>query len=400
MTGPGRLAADRDPRHRAGPVLRRHLLPARAAPRHAQLPHGAGGDRRLMADPAQRDRRGLGEDPGGARRPPGGSIPSDGAARRRRCSTAPSPRSEASADLSNGGFGGAPKFPPASALEFLLARGEREVATRTLDAHGLRRHQRPDRRRLRPLLGRRPLAGPPLREDALRQRPARPRLPARLPGARARALARGLRGDPGLDAGRDARPRGRVLLGARRRLGGRGGPLLRLDRATRRARCSAPPGIEACRCRSSPGGASAPRATSRARTCSTSRPDPRPIPPAGLARAREALARAALRRVRARGSTTSASAHGTRWRSPRSPTPARCSAATTTSTPPAPAPEFVLDEMRDDEGRLLRSWKEGRGQDRRLPRGPRLPARGAARPLRGDLRAALVRRGRGAGRRR
>ena len=38
------------------------------------------------------------------------------------------------ADMVNGGFGGAPKFPPASAIEFLLARGETEVTTRTLDA--------------------------------------------------------------------------------------------------------------------------------------------------------------------------------------------------------------------------------------------------------------------------
>jgi uncharacterized protein len=38
------------------------------------------------------------------------------------------------ADRERGGFGGAPKFPPASALELLLARGEREVAERTLDA--------------------------------------------------------------------------------------------------------------------------------------------------------------------------------------------------------------------------------------------------------------------------
>jgi uncharacterized protein len=38
------------------------------------------------------------------------------------------------ADTRNGGFGGAPKFPPASVLEFLMARGEREHVTRTLDA--------------------------------------------------------------------------------------------------------------------------------------------------------------------------------------------------------------------------------------------------------------------------
>ncbi|MFL5901076.1 MAG: thioredoxin domain-containing protein [Solirubrobacterales bacterium] len=38
------------------------------------------------------------------------------------------------ADLERGGFGGAPKFPPASALELLLARDEPEPVERTLDA--------------------------------------------------------------------------------------------------------------------------------------------------------------------------------------------------------------------------------------------------------------------------
>ncbi|HEV7770860.1 MAG TPA: thioredoxin domain-containing protein, partial [Solirubrobacterales bacterium] len=38
------------------------------------------------------------------------------------------------ADRQRGGFGGAPKFPPASALELLLARGETEVVEETLDA--------------------------------------------------------------------------------------------------------------------------------------------------------------------------------------------------------------------------------------------------------------------------
>jgi uncharacterized protein len=39
-----------------------------------------------------------------------------------------------SADRVRGGFGGAPKFPPASALELLLAHGEHEHVERTLDA--------------------------------------------------------------------------------------------------------------------------------------------------------------------------------------------------------------------------------------------------------------------------
>jgi uncharacterized protein len=38
------------------------------------------------------------------------------------------------ADRQRGGFGGAPKFPPASALELLLARGETEIPELTLDA--------------------------------------------------------------------------------------------------------------------------------------------------------------------------------------------------------------------------------------------------------------------------
>jgi uncharacterized protein YyaL (SSP411 family) len=38
------------------------------------------------------------------------------------------------ADMEHGGFGGAPKFPPASALELLLARGVTDIVERTLDA--------------------------------------------------------------------------------------------------------------------------------------------------------------------------------------------------------------------------------------------------------------------------
>jgi len=41
---------------------------------------------------------------------------------------------EAAADIERGGFGGAPKFPPASALELLSARGEMTIVERTLDA--------------------------------------------------------------------------------------------------------------------------------------------------------------------------------------------------------------------------------------------------------------------------
>jgi uncharacterized protein len=43
-------------------------------------------------------------------------------------------RLQMAADRARGGFGGAPKFPPASAIELLLARGETEIPELTLDA--------------------------------------------------------------------------------------------------------------------------------------------------------------------------------------------------------------------------------------------------------------------------
>ena len=134
------------------------------------------------------------------------------------------------ADPRNGGFGGAPKFPPAASLEFLLARGETEIVARTLDAMacggihdqvggGFARYA-VDARWLVPHFEKM------LYDNALLAR-------AYLHGFQAlgqEPLARGLRAHAGLDAPRDARPRGRLLLGARRRLRGRGGPLLRLGR--------------------------------------------------------------------------------------------------------------------------------------------------------------------------
>ena len=89
-----------------------------------------------------------------------------------------------------GGFGGAPKFPPASTLELLLRRGELDLVTKTLDAMaaggmydlvggGFHRYSVDER-----------LARPALREDALRQRAARPRVPARVGRDRRGALPR------------------------------------------------------------------------------------------------------------------------------------------------------------------------------------------------------------------
>ena len=53
--------------------------------------------------------------------------------RSRSISLRPPSGLQAAFDRSNGGFGGAPKFPPASALEFLLDRGQNDPVRLTLD---------------------------------------------------------------------------------------------------------------------------------------------------------------------------------------------------------------------------------------------------------------------------
>ena len=167
----------------------------------------------------------------------GGALlePSERAARGGPRSTRRSRPCARSYDRAHGGFGGAPKFPPASAIEFLLRRGERDMSAAHPARDGGRRHLRPGRRRLPPLHGGRRWLVPHfekmLYDNALLAR-------AYLHGwqvTRRPAVAARCRGDPRLGAAGDARAGGRLLLGARRRLRGRGGPLLRVD-ARRAAR--------------------------------------------------------------------------------------------------------------------------------------------------------------------
>ena len=209
-------------------------------------------------------------------------------------------------DSVNGGWGGAPKFPQASVIEFLLRA--RRAADGAADAalDGRRRHLRPGRRRLLALQRRRALDRPALREDALRQRAARARLPARLPGQRRRAAAAHRRGDARLGAARDARARGRLLQRARRRLRGRRGQVLRLERST-----SCAPRWATTPTPRSPGSARPSAATSRART-SSSRAAPEPPPEQRDADPRARCSTSRARSACARASTTSAWPPGTR----------------------------------------------------------------------------------------
>ena len=238
MTGAGRLADERVPDPRRDPVLVRHLLPARAAPGAAELAERAA---------LRSARRGTSSARRSARRPAAIVERLRGAAALKPPEAEIDPGSLDAAvdalrklyDPEHGGFGRAPKFPPSSVIEFLLGRGEREMALHTLRRMACGRHVRPDRRRLRPLLGRPHLARPALREDALRQRAARPRVPARLAGHRRAAVRARVPRDARLGARRAAPGGGRVRLRARRRLRGRRGQVLRLDARRRSTRCSA-----------------------------------------------------------------------------------------------------------------------------------------------------------------
>ena len=119
---PRRLADDGVPDARTAAVLRRHLLPARAPPRHAVVPPGAGGGRpRPGASGAARSQRAAAAladalQRGGGRRAVGRAArPSERADRRRcRCCARSTTREF-------GGFGGAPKFPPPRRVELPAA---------------------------------------------------------------------------------------------------------------------------------------------------------------------------------------------------------------------------------------------------------------------------------------
>ena len=124
-----------------------------------------------------------------------------------------------SLDPYEGGFGDAPKFPQPMAWTSCYSIGG-APATEAADGRhlhpgqdGPRRHLRPARRRLSPLLHRRPLARAALREDALRQRATGAHLSPRLADDRRSRAAANRRGDAGLCAARDDGPQRRATEG-------------------------------------------------------------------------------------------------------------------------------------------------------------------------------------------
>ena len=190
---PRRLADVGLPDARPQAVLRRDLLPADRLPRDARLPARA--PRACTRPGTSAGARSTGSAGRDDRAAPGdrAALPPTGRARSTpRCSTRPRGRCARAFDPTHGGFGSAPKFPHPMDLKVLLRQH-----ARTGDAHALHmvRHtlDKMARGGIYDHLGGGfarystddALAGPALREDALRQRPAGVGLPRSLPGDRA-----------------------------------------------------------------------------------------------------------------------------------------------------------------------------------------------------------------------
>ena len=343
-------------------VLRRHLLPAAAAPRPALVRSAARGDQRHVDARPRAGARGRGShhDRAGraadrARRRGAGSQ--RGAARRR-----PVP-STALASAVRRGAGRVRRRAEVPAVDGARAAAAPSRAHRRrpcarhgrghVRGDGSRRHVRPARRRLRALLGRRRVGRAALREDALRQRAAAARLPALV--ARDRLAARGARRarDRRVPAARPALARGRLRLRARRRHRGRRGQayawtpeqlvdVLGVEDGERAAPLLARHRARHLRARRV-GAAAAPRSRRRA----------------AVGRRTPAAARRARRAACSRVATTRSSRRGTAWRSRRSPRRVRCWRSRGGSTPPRPPPTCSSPCTSTTRGRLRRVSRDG-----------------------------------------
>ena len=125
-------------------------------------------------------------------------------------------------DATNGGFGGAPKYPRPVALEYLMRyslRGENEgcldMTMHRSGRHGKRRNPRSAWWRLSSLCDRRRMARAPFREDAVRPVATSTRLPARVPDHAQRRLCSNDAGYAGFRLARNVKSDGWLLFGPR-----------------------------------------------------------------------------------------------------------------------------------------------------------------------------------------
>ena len=343
----------------------------------------------------------------GGRRPSGdgGGRPSAAAAQqpldrrsRRASSSAPS-------TTVDGGLRRAPKFPSNLPIRLLL-RYHRRTGDADAAAHGQRSRlekmaaggmARSARRRISPLLDRRALAGPALREDALRQRAARRRLRRGVPGHRREPTSRAspretldyvLRGD-------DRRPTGGFYSATDADSRGRGGEVLRLVRGEIRAvarRGPAPDRFIRVLRRHRRGG----QLRRGDRTSCNRRRKPDEAEHAALRACANALRgarRAGSRPLRDEkilagwNGLTISGAGGRRPRARRSPRYIDAPRA-------RGAADFCLGKACARAGASSRSFEDGRRQAPRLPRGPRVFAAGLAliSTRRRSIRAGCARR--------
>ena len=236
----GRLADDRLRHARRRAVLLRHLLPEGAT--------SSGCSSRSRRPGATSATTCSSRAPRWSRRSAARSSSAGRPRRSRRSCSTPRPPSSARSTTTRTAVSAArPKFPPHMDLLFLLRHHQRTGSARGAGdrpahrrADGPRRHLRPARRRLRPVLGGRALDRAALREDALRQRAAAAGLHPAVAADRRPARPPDRRRDRRVPA---ARPRHRRRAGSPPRWTptptGVEGLDLRLDAGAARSRCSA-----------------------------------------------------------------------------------------------------------------------------------------------------------------